>query len=79
MSYHAGVKAQTDGERFSLEHAVEDVLEAAVQWANADYGDVNQLTDAAALADAVREYRRARAAGDSLMRASGSRPDRLDV
>ncbi len=62
-----------------LKDAVHEVVEAAVQWAAADYGDVDQLRADAALADAVRRYERAREAVRLVAGPPVLAPDRIDV
>lgn len=46
-----------------LEFVVQSVLDAAQRWAHADYADATEFEADAALADAVRAYETALAAG----------------
>lgn len=68
-----------EGQQRHLPHAVADVVEAAVRWVAADYGDVDQLRADAALADAVREYERVQALTHSATGPSVVRPNRIDI
>ena len=45
--------------RDDLRHAAKEVIDAAVAWAEQDFGDPGDLDAAAALADAVIAFRRA--------------------
>lgn len=78
-AYDRGAVDRPGASRNQLPRAVDAVVEAAVRWAAADYGEVDQLRADAALADAVKEYERARAARGLRPRASSLRPDRVDV